>query len=1153
MISTCLAILLSTIFVSGSTPSPNILCPQDCSCLSSMVACSRQRLREVPTDLPSWTTVLELQTNRISYLRDNSFSGLDHLESLDISNNRLRNISDGVFRTLDKLTILEIYRNKLSSIPAIANRLPNLDKLIIHHNLIQNVSSADFAGLSQLRVLDLNTNRLSSLSPYVFASLTSLQELYLDSNRLTRLPAVALANLTNLRVLKLSKNNIGSFEAFPKLPLLRLLDLDGNRIRAIPSLAFDGLGSLQEIFFRHNEIVKLNAGAFYGLSSIHVLDLSWNAIGMVDQPWLYGLENLRELILSHNHINSTNPEGFKFCTFLEKMNLSSNRLETLEADGLSELSNLRYLYIDNNRIANIEDGAFRGLQNLQTLVLRDNIISWQIEDMTGAFEGLEELQVLDIANNNLRHLPVGAFIGLDSLRKLDMRGNDIATIQENPFDDAPELQELFMNTTELFCDCQVAWFADWIRETGLTREVAGSCSYPSTLVGRDIFQIEKADLVCDMRPQPYIVQQPEAIVALRGDNVSLVCIAATTSDAELTVVWRKDTKQLKDANPLNIASKGPGDINEFTSVLSLPNVNDDNQGRYQCVFINEFGKASTRKVKVTVHVFPTFIKKPENVRQRVGGSAKLECSASGQPTPEIAWRKDGGSDFPAALDRRFHVLPHSDKFFIVELKQADMGVYSCSATNSAGTIVANATLTVLQDPYFVEPLLDQQVTLGETAVLECIVDGSPPPTIEWLKDGELFDPLDRHRLAKGGDGHFVIIIAAQKEDEGKYTCRATNSENTVEGTATLTMQTEGALLLSVTTTTGIIIIAVVCCIVGTSIIWVIIIYQTRKLRRRYAPASSDNTSLPAEIPSTSLNGSSEGTIHQETSSGVSSEATDKYQQENSDCDSMEDINRGDHVPFPHHVRTAAIFPSEMGIADPPEYNICNQRIPEECMGEQRYHQLPHNVEIHRGPIYPSEYLQNTHANAEEQPFLEINELARQRHLSDQEDLPLNLVQVRSSEMEPLQSEAEENKRLDQMSISSANTYPAMPRYIRSWRDVASDEDASHPRHQSPNNHLCAHKNALGGTDSLKPPSPQKHRTRKARASEKPAIHGDKMQSKKCPSHRKMDSGRRIGGPNRGVPQSSFSTSQLPVNSSTSLDVPAVPYHSLQRLSTSTEV
>lgn len=103
------------------------------------------------------------------------------------------------------------------------------------------------------------------------------------------------------------------------------------------------------------------------------------------------------------------------------------------------------------------------------------------------------------------------------------------------------------------------------------------------------------------------------------------------------------------------------------------------------------------------------------------------------------------------------------------------------------------------------------------------------------------------------------------------------------------------------------------------------------------------------------------------------------------------------------------------------------------MGEQRYHQLPHNVEIHRGPIYPSEYLQNTHASAEEQPFLEINELARQRHLSDQEDLPLNLLQIRSSEMEPLQSEAEENKRLDQMSISSASTYPAMPRYIRSWR------------------------------------------------------------------------------------------------------------------------
>lgn len=42
-----------------------------------------------------------------------------------------------------------------------------------------------------------------------------------------------------------------------------------------------------------------------------------------------------------------------------------------------------------------------------------------------------------------------------------------------------------------------------------------------------------------------------------------------------------------------------------------------------------------------------------------------------------------------------HVMPDDDVFFIMDVKPEDMGVYSCTAKNTAGTISANATLTVL--------------------------------------------------------------------------------------------------------------------------------------------------------------------------------------------------------------------------------------------------------------------------------------------------------------------------------------------------------------------------------------------------------------------------------------------------------------------------
>lgn len=94
-------------------------------------------------------------------------------------------------------------------------------------------------------------------------------------------------------------------------------------------------------------------------------------------------------------------------------------------------------------------------------------------------------------------------------------------------------------------------------------------------------------------------------------------------------------------------------------------------------------------------VLPSFNKMPMDLSIRAGATARLECAAVGHPSPQIAWQKDGGTDFPAARERRMHVMPEDDVFFIVDVKTEDIGVYSCTAQNTAGAISANATLTVL--------------------------------------------------------------------------------------------------------------------------------------------------------------------------------------------------------------------------------------------------------------------------------------------------------------------------------------------------------------------------------------------------------------------------------------------------------------------------
>jgi len=52
-----------------------------------------------------------------------------------------------------------------------------------------------------------------------------------------------------------------------------------------------------------------------------------------------------------------------------------------------------------------------------------------------------------------------------------------------------------------------------------------------------------------------------------------------------------------------------------------------------------------------------------------------------------------------------HMMPTDDVLFIINVKMADSGVYSCTAQNLAGLIIANATLTILGNDHFLTPFL----------------------------------------------------------------------------------------------------------------------------------------------------------------------------------------------------------------------------------------------------------------------------------------------------------------------------------------------------------------------------------------------------------------------------------------------------------------
>uniref|UniRef100_A0A673Z6E5 Leucine-rich repeats and immunoglobulin-like domains 3 n=1 Tax=Salmo trutta TaxID=8032 RepID=A0A673Z6E5_SALTR len=721
------------------------------------------------------------------------------------------------------------------------------------NNRITQISLEQLRPLQRLETLDLSNNSIVDIKADSFPALP-LKNLIMNNNRISTLETGCFVNLSStLQILRLNRNRLSTIPAkIFQLPNLQHLELNRNRVRRVEGLTFHGLHALRSLKIQRNGISRLMDGAFWGLSNMEVLQLDYNNLTEVSKGWLYGLLTLQQLHLGHNAISRIRPDAWEFCQKLSELDISSNHLTRLEESSFVGLSLLDELHIGDNRVSFIADGAFRGLSHLQMLDLQNNEISWTIEDMNGPFSAL------------------------DKLRKLFLQGNQIRSVTKKSFSGLDTLEHLHLNTSSLLCDCQLKWFPLWVAEQAFLPYVNASCAHPLMLKGKSVFTVRQEDFVCDDFPKPQITVQPETQSAIKSTNVTFVCSAASSSDSPMTFAWKKDNEVLNDAeiyNQAHLRAQGGGqgretEVTEYTTTLQLRSVEFTSEGKYQCVISNHFGSSYSTKAKLTVNMLPSFTKMPMDLSIRAGATARLECAAVGHPSPQIAWQKDGGTDFPAARERRMHVMPEDDVFFIVDVKTEDIGLYSCTAQNTAGAISANATLTVLETPSFLRPLMDRTVAKGETAVLQCIAGGSPSPRLNWTKDDSPLVVTERHFFAAGNQ--LLIIVDAAEGDAGKYTCEMSNTLGTQRGNVRLAvLPNPNCDFGDGWTTVGIVIIAVVCCVVGTSLVWVVIIYHTRRRNEDCSVTNTDETNLPADIPSYL---SSQGTLADRQDGYVPSES-----------------------------------------------------------------------------------------------------------------------------------------------------------------------------------------------------------------------------------------------------------------------------------------
>uniref|UniRef100_A0A182JZX1 Ig-like domain-containing protein n=1 Tax=Anopheles christyi TaxID=43041 RepID=A0A182JZX1_9DIPT len=759
----------------------------------------------------------------------------------DLASNRLSHDTISArIRDLGKLQELSLNNNRLHRLPVLMG-VRNLTKLFASNNQIETIDVEALAGLPALKFLDLSRNAIQEVQYSSFPRKNSLQYLNLNFNKL----------------IVLTKGT------FNRLKSLKRLEISSNGLEEVQSLTFQNLNQLKILKLNNNRIPTLLDGVFHGLIAIATLELNNNSISTIHKGGFFNLTSLTNLGLAHNRIEEIEQSGWEFTPKLITLDLSYNQLESLDRSTFEELSDLQSLNLQGNRISAIGEGTFNETSSLKTLYLNGNRISETIEDMLGPFTGLGKLEQLYLNANQIKSVSRNAFLGLKSLTLLELSQNNISSIQNNSFRDTPQLKNLILNSTNLICDCNLRWFYRWIRDRSKVFQIDAECIYPIWLRNRLIRELHSSNFTCDDSPKPRLIEEPESQLGIRGTNVSLVCTATSTAADPMSFKWKQDNVELSTeqytTHQINNENGTFG-----TSELIIPNIQQSGAGKYQCIISNNYDVVYSPKVKVTVGTYPKFRKTPSDVSVEPGKVARLDCAAIGDPKPQIYWEKDGGNDFPAAKERRMHVIPNEDAFLILNVQMVDMGVYSCTAENAAGVIRANASVIVLESETAIRPITNLETAIGKASVIECKVSASPKPVIFWLKDGEPIGLTERHFIT--GEGQLLVIVDTEMADAGLYECRFENEISSEGGSTRLIViegpeDMHGSVLGDAGAAYGAgvleevqlqakmfdswlaLVIALIVCILLTSFVWMCCMYRMQKRIRRGGSGCPGETEL----------------------------------------------------------------------------------------------------------------------------------------------------------------------------------------------------------------------------------------------------------------------------------------------------------------------
>ncbi|XP_066048296.1 hemicentin-1 [Chamaea fasciata] len=263
-------------------------------------------------------------------------------------------------------------------------------------------------------------------------------------------------------------------------------------------------------------------------------------------------------------------------------------------------------------------------------------------------------------------------------------------------------------------------------------------------------------------------EMPSEVGVLLGESVQLLCNATGVPTPD--VQWLKDGKTVvsDDSQRIRVTPDG--------STLNISRALTSDTGKYTCVATNSAGEED-RIFNLNVYVPPTIANskdEAEELTALLDTSLNIECAAAGTPPPQLHWLKNG---LPLSVSSQIKLLSAGQILRLARVQVSDTGVYTCVASNRAGVHNKHYNLQVLVPPSLDNAGVTEEVLVlrGGAAALGCLSDGSPVPSVSWLKDSLALPQSLGAGLSSSRRGMVLQVLRAEPAHTGRYTCVASNA------------------------------------------------------------------------------------------------------------------------------------------------------------------------------------------------------------------------------------------------------------------------------------------------------------------------------------------------------------------------------------------